>query len=376
MAMSTDSELKKILLREQDLRFVTDTLTQYLGQKAKEREFYAKERAVERKEEKALAAKGSQNLISVWDEASKSYKLVKKEEGLTYQKAAPETDEEDDPDLFVWELEAGGVTTGTKEEAEDAILKKTMKAGTTYYKQGTGIPKKSTTTAPLTSTQMKSGLIESINNRLDDTSIGRRKKDELRRIKKDIENMTTDIDESTYKDYETKIGAKYDTGKLSQKQKQYRNTAKTHRHKRNNIASRYRDKMNNTILNVMDWSIPDKRESIKAYGEEQKYEIMTVYPEMTGIKIYTTQYTDDGLEVLGSDTAFVEWQLDVEKSTKISDEKKKEFLSWTKEEFRKAMQENQDKNDYEENPGTPYFIIIDEPQIPPSILDLISKDKD
>ena len=35
--MAIDNELRKILLREQDLRFVTDTLGQYLGKKAEER---------------------------------------------------------------------------------------------------------------------------------------------------------------------------------------------------------------------------------------------------------------------------------------------------------------------------------------------------
>ena len=35
--MAMDNELRKILLREQDLRFVTDTLGQYLGKKAEER---------------------------------------------------------------------------------------------------------------------------------------------------------------------------------------------------------------------------------------------------------------------------------------------------------------------------------------------------
>lgn len=57
MAMSMDSELKKILLREQDLRFVTDALSQYLGQKAEERAVYAKERGEEIKAEKVAKAK-------------------------------------------------------------------------------------------------------------------------------------------------------------------------------------------------------------------------------------------------------------------------------------------------------------------------------
>ena len=56
--MAMDNELRKILLREQDLRFVTDTLGQYLGKKAEERKYYAEESRRERIEkEKITAAK-------------------------------------------------------------------------------------------------------------------------------------------------------------------------------------------------------------------------------------------------------------------------------------------------------------------------------
>ena len=52
-----DNELRKILLREQDLRFVTDALGQYLGKRAEERKYYADQSHKERIEaEKARVA--------------------------------------------------------------------------------------------------------------------------------------------------------------------------------------------------------------------------------------------------------------------------------------------------------------------------------
>ena len=55
--MAMDNELRKILLREQDLRFVTDTLGQYLGKRAEERKYYADQSHKERIEaEKARVA--------------------------------------------------------------------------------------------------------------------------------------------------------------------------------------------------------------------------------------------------------------------------------------------------------------------------------
>ena len=46
--MAMDNELRKILLREQDLRFVTDALGQYLGKKSEERKYYADQSQKER----------------------------------------------------------------------------------------------------------------------------------------------------------------------------------------------------------------------------------------------------------------------------------------------------------------------------------------
>ena len=52
-----DNELRKILLREQDLRFVTDTLGQYLGNKAEERKYYADQAHEERMAKKETETK-------------------------------------------------------------------------------------------------------------------------------------------------------------------------------------------------------------------------------------------------------------------------------------------------------------------------------
>lgn len=53
--MAIDNELRKILLREQDLRFVTDTLGEYLGKKDEERKYYAEEARQERLKKEELA---------------------------------------------------------------------------------------------------------------------------------------------------------------------------------------------------------------------------------------------------------------------------------------------------------------------------------
>ena len=53
--MAIDNELRKILLREQDLRFVTDTLSEYLGKKDEERKYYAEEARQERLKKEELA---------------------------------------------------------------------------------------------------------------------------------------------------------------------------------------------------------------------------------------------------------------------------------------------------------------------------------
>lgn len=55
--MAIDNELRKILLREQDLRFVTDTLSEYLGKKDEERKYYAEEARRERLKKEELALK-------------------------------------------------------------------------------------------------------------------------------------------------------------------------------------------------------------------------------------------------------------------------------------------------------------------------------
>ena len=52
--MAIDNELRKILLREQDLRFVTDTLSEYLGKKDEERKYYAEEARRERLKKEEL----------------------------------------------------------------------------------------------------------------------------------------------------------------------------------------------------------------------------------------------------------------------------------------------------------------------------------
>ena len=60
--MAMDNELRKILLREQDLRFVTDTLGQYLGKKAEERKYYADQAHAERIEAKKLQAEAEKGV--------------------------------------------------------------------------------------------------------------------------------------------------------------------------------------------------------------------------------------------------------------------------------------------------------------------------
>jgi len=60
--MAMDNELRKILLREQDLRFVTDTLTQYLGKKAEDRKYYADQAHAERMEAKKLQAEAEKGV--------------------------------------------------------------------------------------------------------------------------------------------------------------------------------------------------------------------------------------------------------------------------------------------------------------------------
>ena len=57
--MAINNELRKILLREQDLRFVTDTLSEYLGKKDEERKYYAEEARRERLKKEELALKES-----------------------------------------------------------------------------------------------------------------------------------------------------------------------------------------------------------------------------------------------------------------------------------------------------------------------------
>ena len=60
--MAMDNVLRKILLREQDLRFVTDTLGQYLGKKAEERKYYADQAHEERMAKKETETKPLENI--------------------------------------------------------------------------------------------------------------------------------------------------------------------------------------------------------------------------------------------------------------------------------------------------------------------------
>ena len=70
--MAMDNELRKILLREQDLRFVTDTLTQYLGKKAEERKYYADQAHEERMAKKETETKPLEREQFYYDVAPES----------------------------------------------------------------------------------------------------------------------------------------------------------------------------------------------------------------------------------------------------------------------------------------------------------------
>ena len=70
--MAMDNELRKILLREQDLRFVTDTLGQYLGKKAEERKYYADQAHEERMAKKETETKPLEREQFYYDVAPES----------------------------------------------------------------------------------------------------------------------------------------------------------------------------------------------------------------------------------------------------------------------------------------------------------------
>ena len=92
--MAMDNELRKILLREQDLRFVTDALGQYLGKKSEERKYYADQSQKERmaiEEARIKAASATEDIpemekfhynIAEQDEWSEPFKAFVKDRGL------------------------------------------------------------------------------------------------------------------------------------------------------------------------------------------------------------------------------------------------------------------------------------------------------
>ena len=181
--MAMDNELRKILLREQDLRFVTDALGQYLGKKSEERKYYADQSQKERmaiEEARIKAASATEDIpemekfhynIAEQDEWSEPFKAFVKDRGLNITGGEkgklfdlsdkdskifqswreltlvdkPTTSSSAGPQLYQWIGADGNPSTGTYEEA----LKANIKPGETYHKIGT-FPKDSEAKAPST----------------------------------------------------------------------------------------------------------------------------------------------------------------------------------------------------------------------------------
>lgn len=176
-----DNELRKILLREQDLRFVTDALGQYLGKKSEERKYYADQSQKERmatEEARIKAASATEDIPemekfhynvaeqSEWSEPFRTFvedrglnisggekgKLfdISDEDSKVFQSWSeftlvdkPTTSSSAGPQLYQWIGVDDNPYTGTYEQALEAEIK----PGETYHKIGT-FPRDSEAKAP------------------------------------------------------------------------------------------------------------------------------------------------------------------------------------------------------------------------------------